>query len=102
MLMATATPECYTYGHTLYRPRALPCAAVAVRRSPTPTPTPASASKAPAPTPAPTPAPKPIGVAIDRDSGPVGPGFSIADMGNAGAARPSVGDRKSTRLNSSH
>jgi len=37
------------------------------------------------PEPAPTPAP--IGVTVKRDSGPVGPGFSIADMGSD-AARP--------------
>jgi len=65
-------------------------AAVPVRRTPAPTPTPAAPTPAPAraaavPEPAPTPAP--IGVTVKRDSGPVGPGFSIADMGSD-AARP--------------
>ncbi|MBB5707263.1 tetratricopeptide repeat protein [Sphingopyxis panaciterrulae] len=72
-------------------------AAVAVRRTPVPTPAPAASRPAPTPAPvpatavskpAPTPTPAPIGVAVDRDSGPVGPGFSIADMGSNGAARP--------------
>lgn len=80
-------------------------APVAVRRTPAPAPTPMPApapaaalpqpkpatppSAAVSPSPAPTPPvrtaatePAPIGVAIRRDSGPIGPGFSIADMGS--------------------
>jgi len=85
-------------------------APVAVRRTPAPMPastpapaaalpqpkpapsSPPAASPSPAPTPAPTPPvrtataqPAPIGVAIRRDSGPIGPGFSIADMGSGAA-----------------
>lgn len=46
----------------------------------------------PAPTPAPVTAtqatPEPIGAAVDASKGPVGPGFSIADMGRSSAAVP--------------
>jgi len=83
---------------------------VPARPAPTPTPTP-TPTPAPAPAPAatmvarvdapaqaipaasPPPAattPAPIGVAI-RDSGPVGPGFSISDIGQPGAATPAPG-----------
>lgn len=37
----------------------------------------------------PAAAPAPIGVAIERNSGPVGPGFSIADVGGSAAMKPS-------------
>jgi len=46
----------------------------------------------PVPVPAPAPvaavpaAPEPIGAAVDANKGPVGPGFSIADMGRSSAA----------------
>lgn len=49
-------------------------AAVPVPPSPAPAPT-------PTPVPSPTPAAAPVGVAANRDMGPVGPGFSIADVG---------------------
>lgn len=83
---------------TPVRPAATPAPTPAPRPVPTPAPaatppaTVAGTSTLPAailPTPAPTPAPPPaapppaaapIGVAI-RDSGPVGPGFSISDIG---------------------
>ncbi|MDO9370395.1 MAG: SPOR domain-containing protein [Sphingopyxis sp.] len=73
---------------------------VAVAQSaPAPTPAPAATALAPAATsaaiPAPvassTPAPAataPIGAAINPNSGPVGPGFSIADIGRRPAAAP--------------
>jgi Flp pilus assembly protein TadD len=71
--------------------------------APTPSPTPAPAAARPVPSPAraatvaaastPPPAvqprgtpPAPIGVAVRHDTGPVGPGFSIADMGSAAPA----------------
>jgi len=58
--------------------------------APTPTPTPAPAQAvSPVPPPASTPAasaPGPIGVAVDAGKGPVGPGFSIADMGRSTGA----------------
>ncbi|WP_317153224.1 tetratricopeptide repeat protein [Sphingopyxis indica] len=79
-------------------------AAVAVRRQPAPTPTPKpKPTPAPAPTPTPVPAraaptplpapqapaaapPEPVGVAVRPNSGPVGPGFSLADTpGNSAA-----------------
>ena len=76
-------------------------------RSPTPTPTPtppaarpvaeppASArveASRPAPAPArPAAAPEPVGAAVDAGKGPIGPGFSIADMGRSTpAASPSA------------
>ena len=77
-----------------------------VVRSPTPTPTasapavrPVAERSAPAaaqvgassstPTPAAT-APRPIGAAVDADKGPVGPGFSIADVGRPTPAASSA------------
>ncbi|MBE1526939.1 Flp pilus assembly protein TadD [Sphingopyxis sp. OAS728] len=62
--------------------------------TPTPTPVPAASASTPAPTSAPisTPSaatPEPIGTAVDAHKGPVGPGFSIADMGRSTAAAPS-------------
>lgn len=62
-----------------------PAPAAARPQAQTASPSPAAASPAPTQTqPARTAAaqPAPIGVAIRRDSGPVGPGFSIADMGS--------------------
>ncbi|MEI4509016.1 SPOR domain-containing protein [Sphingopyxis sp. CCNWLW253] len=56
--------------------------------SPTPSPAPTQAVGA-VPPPASTPAasaPEPIGVAVDAGKGPVGPGFSIADMGRSTGA----------------
>lgn len=56
--------------------------------TPAPAPTPTRAV-APVPPPSSTPAatvPEPIGVAVDTSSGPVGPGFSIADMGRSTGA----------------
>jgi Flp pilus assembly protein TadD len=75
-----------------------------VVRSPTPTPSapavrPVAERSAPAaaqvgassstPTPAAT-APRPIGAAVDADKGPVGPGFSIADVGGPTPAASSA------------
>ncbi|MGN7932390.1 SPOR domain-containing protein [Sphingopyxis sp. 22461] len=54
-------------------------------RAPSPSPAPTQAVS-PVPPPASTPAasaPDPIGVAVDPGKGPVGPGFSIADMGRS-------------------
>jgi len=60
--------------------------------TPTPTPAPAPTQAVrPVPPPASIPAasaPEPIGVAVDAGKGPVGPGFSIADMGRSTAAVP--------------
>lgn len=60
---------------------------------PTSAPVPAASVSTPTPTPIPTPistppaaAPEPIGTAVDADKGPVGPGFSIADMGRSTSA----------------
>lgn len=58
------------------------------------TPVPATSVSTPAPTPTstsapPAAAPEPIGAAVDADKGPIGPGFSIADMGRSTAAVPS-------------
>jgi Flp pilus assembly protein TadD len=57
--------------------------------SPPPT-APQPATPAPAPAPAPvaavSAAPEPIGAAVDANKGPVGPGFSIADMGRSSPA----------------
>lgn len=56
--------------------------------APTPTPAPTRAV-APVPPPSSIPAatvPEPIGAAVDASKGPVGPGFSIADMGRSTAA----------------
>ncbi|WP_245798669.1 tetratricopeptide repeat protein [Sphingopyxis flava] len=83
-------------------PTPAPAAKPAPKPAPTPTPAPAAAQPQPqavrpapaAASPAPTQAPPgrsaasrpaPIGVAIRRDSGPVGPGFSIADVGKSTA-----------------
>jgi len=83
-------------------PAPKPAPAPAPKPTPTPAPVPAAprpqpqaaAPAAASPAPAPTPAaparpsvtqPAPIGVAIRRDTGPVGPGFSIADVGNSAA-----------------
>ncbi|WP_261340294.1 tetratricopeptide repeat protein [Sphingopyxis macrogoltabida] len=56
---------------------------------PTPAPTPApTPTFAPAPAPAPAPTAAPIGVAVNRDAGPVGPGFSIADIRSSPAPAP--------------
>ena len=52
-------------------------------------PTSAPVAAASVPTPASTPpttAPEPVGTAVDPDKGPIGPGFSIADMGRSTAA----------------
>lgn len=57
--------------------------------TPTPTPVPAASASTPAPTSAPISTPEPIGTAVDAHKGPVGPGFSIADMGRSTAAAPS-------------
>ncbi|WP_327196952.1 SPOR domain-containing protein [Sphingopyxis sp. Root214] len=58
--------------------------------TPTPSPTPAPTQAVrPVPPPASIPAasaPGPIGAAVDAGKGPVGPGFSIADMGRSTAA----------------
>jgi Flp pilus assembly protein TadD len=57
-------------------------------RAPSPSPAPTQAVS-PVPPPASTPAasaPEPIGVAVDPGKGPVGPGFSIADMGRSTGA----------------
>ncbi len=59
--------------------------------APIPTSAPVAAASVSTPTPAPisatpTAAPEPIGTAVDADKGPVGPGFSIADMGRSTAA----------------
>jgi len=61
----------------------------------TPAPVPAASAFTPTPTPAPTPmstppaaAQEPIGTAVDAHKGPVGPGFSIADVGRSTAAVP--------------
>ncbi|WP_411341310.1 SPOR domain-containing protein [Sphingopyxis sp. J-6] len=53
--------------------------------APTPAPTP---TFAPAPAPAPAPTTPPIGVAVNRDAGPVGPGFSIADIRSSPTPAP--------------
>lgn len=58
-----------------------------VAESPTPALVPATAPAAPTPVPA-AAAPGPIGIAVDAHKGPVGPGFSIADMGRATTATP--------------
>ena len=63
----------------------------------TPAPTSPAARPAPTPTPAPAPAaagssaPTPVGVAVKPDAGPVGPGFSIAEMGAGASAAPAPG-----------
>jgi len=58
--------------------------------APAPSPSPApTQAVSPVPPPASTPAasaPEPIGVAVDPGKGPVGPGFSIADMGRSTGA----------------
>ncbi|WP_447763677.1 tetratricopeptide repeat protein [Sphingopyxis panaciterrae] len=91
------------------RPAAVTTAPPTSVSTPTPTPAPAPGQTvasagptpsrvpiyAPASTPAPAPAPaaapesSPIGVAVRRASGPVGPGFSIADFGQTAASVPS-------------
>ncbi|MFC3785353.1 Flp pilus assembly protein TadD [Sphingopyxis italica] len=67
-------------------------------RLPAPTPAPPAAAlpeasrPAPAPTPTPTPtaaAPRPIRAAVDANKGPIGPGFSIADVGRSTPAASS-------------
>ncbi|AMU93352.1 sporulation protein [Sphingopyxis terrae subsp. terrae NBRC 15098] len=68
---------------------AQPPAAVPVRRADTPS---VPAAKPPAPTPAPAAA-QPVGVAVNSGAGPVGPGFSLSDVGQppaAAAAPPSA------------
>ncbi len=68
---------------------AQPPAAVPVRRADTPS---VPAAKPPAPTPAPAAA-QPVGVAANSGAGPVGPGFSLSDVGQppaAAAAPPSA------------
>lgn len=52
---------------------------------PTPAPTPSTSASAPISAPA-AAVPGPIGVAVDADKGPVGPGFSLADVGRPDAA----------------
>ena len=60
------------------RPVAEPPASTPARESrPAPSPTPAAA------------APQPIGAAVDAGKGPIGPGFSIADVGRASPAATS-------------
>jgi Flp pilus assembly protein TadD len=57
----------------------------------TPAPVPAASVSTPTPTPISAPpaaVPQPIGTAVDAQKGPVGPGFSIADMGRSTAAVP--------------
>jgi Flp pilus assembly protein TadD len=68
---------------------AQPPAAVPVRRADTPS---VPAAKPSAPTPAPAAA-QPVGVAVNSGAGPVGPGFSLSDVGQppaAAAAPPSA------------
>ena len=58
----------------------------------TPAPVPATSASTPTPTPTSAPpaaVPERIGMAVDAAKGPVGPGFSIADMGRSTAEVPS-------------
>jgi len=72
-------------------PLAQPSFNSAIRPAPSPSaPVPSSAPVPAASIPTPTPAPpaaaaEPIGTAVDADKGPIGPGFSIADMGRSTA-----------------
>lgn len=62
-------------------------------------PVPAAPVSTPAPTPISTPpaaVPQSIGTAADAQKGPVGPGFSIADMGRSTAAVPSLAPTPTT------
>lgn len=81
-------------------PASTPAPRPAPAPTPTPTPAPAPTVIAALPTPAPTPTPTPtfapaptptaapIGVAVNRDAGPVGPGFSIADIRSSPTPAP--------------
>jgi len=75
-----------------HAPTSTPTQTPAPAPTPTPVRAPVSAAAAlPAPAPAAPPAAaaaEPIGVAVDNGKGPIGPGFSIADMGRSTAATP--------------
>ncbi|AJA09836.1 hypothetical protein SKP52_14770 [Sphingopyxis fribergensis] len=65
----------------------------------TPAPVPAASVSAPTQVPAsalPAAGPEPVGTVVDAHKGPVGPGFSIADMGRSTAAVPSSAPTPST------
>ena len=95
---STATPSAASLAGrgTAEVPALQPSSGSAIRPAPnssTPLTTPAPVSVASISTPTPTPistppaaAPEPIGTSVDTDKGPVGPGFSIADMGRSTAS----------------
>jgi Flp pilus assembly protein TadD len=97
---ATPSPASTPAGRdTAGVPSLQPLSGSAVRPAPsastpisTPTPVPAASASTPTPTPISTPpaaTPESIGTVVDAQKGPVGPGFSIADMGRSTAAVPS-------------